>query len=180
MLLNVFVGLTVVFTHKGAHSFPSFSLTPLKYGRNIGLAVSSSASFSLDLGAEEKVLLTVLSGYPLAMKTSSRWCNLHCLLVSSQIWWAQWRMHCITPVNILGWWWKWEGKYRSVWVGFLYTDVRGQLVPTSGDEYIWKGILPSSSVSMVNCMFGHCWFRCSWNLCNCAGPCGQMMKVSST
>ena len=102
MLLNVFWGLKMVFTPKGAHTFSSFLLTPLTYGRNIGLAVSSSASFSLDLGAEEKVLLTVLTGYPLAMTTFSKWCNLACLLVSSQIWWAQWRMHCITPVSILG------------------------------------------------------------------------------
>ena len=85
MLLSVFWDLKMVFAPKGAHTFSSFSLTPLTYGRNIGLAVSSSASFFLDLGAEEKVLLTVLLGYPLAVKTSSRWCNLSCLLVSSQI-----------------------------------------------------------------------------------------------
>ena len=30
--------------------------------------MSSSVSFSLDLGAEEKVLLTVLTGYPLSME----------------------------------------------------------------------------------------------------------------
>ena len=62
MFLSVFWGLKMVFTPKGAHTFSSFSLTPLTYSRNIGLAVSSSVSFSLDLGAEEKVLLTVLSG----------------------------------------------------------------------------------------------------------------------
>ena len=67
MLLNAFWGLKMVFTPKGAHTFSSFSLTPLTYGRNIGLAVSLSVSFSLDLGAEEKALLTVLTGYPLSM-----------------------------------------------------------------------------------------------------------------
>ena len=157
MLLNVFWGLKMVFTPKGAHVFSSFSLTPLTYGRNIGLAVSSSASFSLDLGAEEKVLLIVLSGYLLAMKTSFWWCISACLCASYG-----------------------GGGSGKVGIGPCGLAFYIQRWTTGSRIGWWVHLGRVSCHRPLSPWWAVCLGPVGLGVCNCAGPCGQMMKVSST
>ena len=127
-----------------------------------------------------KIFFMAHLGYLQAPSTSSRCCS-SCLVNSGeeQMLWALCVRVLMTLYLAAILWLLSHGRYRSVWVGFLYTPIV-KLPSFSGVMTVSRNGIESSSLasSTVNWIEGStvlmCWRNCCWCICCC------ITQVSST